>query len=165
MKQPGLRLVLLIVALGLWAYIFYSVYVSFTKKENSTSVPFATVSKNENTLDDSTIRDEELQLDYPDPFLKRTGADRNTPGQVTTSIQTFLNKPQPTNEQTLKIPDLIFQGSIRSKQNKKSWAIITYLGQTKTLQVNDTIASCKLLRIWDDSVQFAIGKSRFVKQK
>ncbi len=165
MKQPGLRLVLLVVALGLWAYIFYTIYVAVTKKENNTSGSFMGATKKENTSADSSISNEALLLDYPDPFLKHTGGNKNAPEPVATSMKTFLSKPQQSNEQTVQIPDLIFQGSIHSKQNNKHWAIITYLGQTKTLQINDTIASCKLIRIWNDSILLSFGKSRFVKRK
>lgn len=165
MKQTGLRLILFIAAIGLWAYIFYTVYSSVTKKEHGTEVSPTSLSKDETAFIDSSLQSEVLLLDYPDPFLKRTGTDKTTQGPVATSMETFLNKPQPMNEQSIKIPDLIFQGCIRSNQNKKSWAIITYLGQTKTMQVNDTMAYCKLLRIWNDSVQFLLGKTHFVKRK
>ena len=162
MKKKSLTYILISVALGIWVYVFYSIFSVVANDNAIESKPLV----KRKQQDSSTFVKEtySLLVNYTDPFLKSrqsvytatsVGGEKNVPGKKTDKSKS----QKQIDQENLEAADLAFckrvsyGGMIRNNSSKKHIAILSIENKEYMLAAGESANGVTLLKITTDSVE------------
>ena len=104
-----------------------------------------------------------LQLNYADPFLKRTRGYRTT---SSTGVQSQKAR-RPKEEPNINWGSITYNGYILNQRKKTKIALLTINGRQELAKLGESFGGRKVRAIRQDSVQLQVGSASkwFVKSK
>ena len=155
MKNDKLIYILLPAVAIIWLIIGYRFYQAIEQKRDTptqSTIPIA-------SIEETTLAAYELQLDYPDPFLKKEKRAVRTP-----SIQQRTRSPQvtvttfPAASTNIPWERLTYHGMIENNQTTDRVAIVSLEGIRKLVKEGNQIGTFTLEQILKDSVKVRVGR-------
>jgi hypothetical protein len=161
MKGKSTTYILLLLVIGIWAWIMYNVY-DYVGDDRP---PVVLQKHRSNKIVDSVEGNKKyrLKLDYIDPFLKR-GIKYSE--SITNNASPLVIKTSPVGTTAAKEDSVVlpeFAGLISNK--KGNVAILIWAGKEYMLQEGDKIEHMTILKITKDSVKLSIDKKVYYVKK
>lgn len=160
MNKKKLNILLIPLAVILWIVIVFKI-ISFTKPQKVE--PFIKELDYNQVGQQDKVDTLKLLLNYPDPF---STTRINQPNAVSKNIESKnLSKNFFEKKVETPLPAISYFGTITSDENLKSSVLLIVNNRTVLLSPNDTIAGCKVMQCWKDSVMLKYDKKTFIVKR
>lgn len=151
MKNRLLPKILLPIVLIIWGLVVWR----FFKPSEEPTPAIMPISQN-SSLDSKPVWQEELYLDYGDPFLgKATVKSLPVPPGSNSSIQRQIR--QVTQSRAWSIPDLTYRGGVQ--RGESVTGILRYEGREMMVRAGDSIPGIRILELDLESVSMRMRDS------
>lgn len=163
MKNKPITYLLVLAALSIWAYVFYSIF-SGVSSDDDYIIKQSNKTQQEDTSD-IAISKYSLLLNYSDPFLKNYSPSHNSSSSSISNPNKTVSKPI-IKENIKQLEDknrlaaditfcksVLYSGMIRNNTSKKNVAILTIENNEYMLSIGESANGITLLKIVADSIE------------
>jgi len=154
--KKNLKYILIPLVLLIWALVFYE-FFSYSGSDTQLSNIPQKKPPTKNLVSDTITY--ELDLDYPDPFLKNSGLITELSDQATTMPMPTpqIVPAKPIVHITNQLPEykrktILYGGQVINEKNKQITAILKIDGKNKLMSAGEEINSVKIIKIFPDSI-------------
>lgn len=151
MKNKKLSYILVPIVIAVWGFIFFRI---FSTIENGNQALILKTKKSNNTVKFTNNDTLKLDLNYEDPFLKKSASFET----VNFSLKTSASKPViskytiPAPIKIINWPEIKYFGSIKNIEKNKEFATISIKDKRYYLSRTDEVAGVKIVDIFKDSI-------------